>query len=376
MILAGWLLLVFLADTESTPETWVQRLGSDDFATRELAESELSRLGLPALLSIEFGLNHADPEIRRRCRNLVQGLREADHQNKLGKFQKGTGTLPGWDRFCTLLPKERPETRKFYADIWASDPGFIEEVELNPDRAAITIFAKVQSLQLNSPRIIRANSPMVNPYTVNDVAAVMFAAQHPKARVQSDRLQLVTSLLYGQNIQGALSGKNGAVVHEGLRTLVTSWMRSQVDIQAQMQSLYLCQNLELKEGVLLARDLLKSGRLQPHGRGVACSLIGRLGTRENIPDIAPLLSDSAHMNNFQVRPREMGTVQVRDVALAILVHLTGQSHKEYGFGFATAGQAFQVGSTYNMGFLAEDKRLEALKKWDAYAQENKLPGRP
>jgi hypothetical protein len=217
---------------------------------------------------------------------------------------------------------------------------------------------------------------MVNPYTVNDVAAVMFAAQHPKARVQSDRLQLVTSLLYGQNIQGALSGKNGAVVHEGLRTLVTSWMRSQVDIQAQMQSLYLCQNLELKEGVLLARDLLKSGRLQPHGRGVACSLIGRLGTRENIPDIAPLLSDSAHMNNFQVRPREMGTVQVRDVALAILVHLTGQSHKDYGFGFATAGQAFQVGSTYNMGFLAEDKRLEALKKWDAYAQENKLPGRP
>jgi hypothetical protein len=376
MILAGWLLLVFLADTESTPETWVLRLGSDDFATRELAESELSRLGLPALSSIEFGLNHADPEIRRRCRNLVQGLREADHQNKLGKFQKGMGTLPGWDRFCTLLPKERPETRKFYADIWASDPGFIEEVELNPDRAAITIFAKVQSLQSNSPRIIRANSPMVNPYTVNDVAAVMFAAQHPKARVQSDRLQLVTSLLYGQNIQGALSGKNGAVVHEGLRTLVTSWMRSQVDIQAQMQSLYLCQNLELKEGVLLARDLLKSGRLQPHGRGVACSLIGRLGTRENIPDIAPLLSDSAHMNNFQVRPREMGTVQVRDVALAILVHLTGQSHKDYGFGFATAGQAFQVGSTYNMGFLAEDKRLEALKKWDAYAQENKLPGRP
>jgi hypothetical protein len=275
-----------------------------------------------------------------------------------------------------LLPKERQETRKFYADIWASDPGFIEEVELNPDRAATTIFAKVQSLQLNSPRIIRANSPMVNPYTVNDVAAVMFAAQHPKARVQSDRLQLVTSLLYGQNIQGALSGKNGAVVHEGLRTLVTSWMRSQVDIQAQMQSLYLCQNLELKEGVLLARDLLKSGRLQPHGRGVACSLIGRLGTRENIPDIAPLLSDSAHMNNFQVRPREMGTVQVRDVALAILVHLTGQSHKDYGFGFATAGQAFQVGSTYNMGFLAEDKRLEALKKWDTYAQENKLPGRP
>ena len=376
MILAGWLLLVFLADTESTPETWVQRLGSDDFATRELAESELSRLGLPALSSIEFGLNHADPEIRRRCRNLVQGLREADHQNKLGKFQKGMGTLPGWDRFCTLLPNERPETRKFYADIWASDPGFIEEVELNPDRAAITIFAKVQSLQLNSPRIIRANSPMVNPYTVNDVAAVMFAAQHPEARVQSDRLQLVTSLLYGQNIQGALSGKNGAVVHEGLRTLVTSWMRSQVDIQAQMQSLYLCQNLELKEGVLLARDLLKSGRLQPHGRGVACSLIGRLGTRENIPDIAPLLSDSAHMNNFQVRPREMGTVQVRDVALAILVHLTGQSHKDYGFGFATAGQAFQVGSTYNMGFLAEDKRLEALTKWDAYAPEPKLPGRP
>lgn len=375
MILAGWLLLVCLTDTDLPPETWVRRLGSDDFATRELAESELARLGLPALTSIESGLNHADPEIRRRCRNLVQGLREADQQDRLRKFQTGLGTVPGWERFRTLMSQRRPEeTRKFYADIWASDPSFIEETELHPDRAATAIIAKVQSLQVSHVR--RGIGPVANPFTINDVAAVIFAAQHPQARLQSDRLSLVTSLLYGQNIQGALSGKNGAVVHEGLRILVIGWMRAQVDLQAQMQSLYLCQNLELKEGVLLARDLLKGGKLQPHGRGVACSLIGRLGTRDNIPDIAPLLTDATHMNNFQVRPRETGTVQVRDVALAILVHLTGQSHKDYGFGFANAGHTFQIGSTYNMGFLDDGKRQEALRKWDAYARENKLPGRP
>lgn len=79
------------------------------------------------------------------------------------------------------------------------------------------------------------------------------------------------------------------------------------------------------------------------------------------------------MNNFQVRPKTMGVVQVRDVALAMLVHITGQSHKDYSFGFTTVGQPFQVNSTYNMGFLEDAKRQEALAKWDAYAKANGLP---
>ena len=132
----------------------------------------------------------------------------------------------------------------------------------------------------------------------------------------------------------------------------------------------------MKDGIFLARDLLKGGKLPPYYRGVACSLIGRLGGKDNIPDLVPLLSDITHMNNFQVRPKMTGTVQVRDVALAVLVHITGQSHKDYGFGFTQVGQAFQIGSTYNMGFLEESKRLEALKKWDAYAKANNLAARP
>lgn len=373
MWLAKSVLVACLAQPDNSPDALVRRLGSDDFATRESAEAELSRLGLPALGAIEAGLRDADPEVRRRCQELSFSLRKQNQVERLARFVAGADNLPGWERFRKLMG-QRADSRKVYAEIYGSDPNFVDDVEARPEQAATIIAAKVQTLQVSQMR--RVTSPALTPFTANDVAVVLFAAQHPQARIPSDKLHLLTSLLYGQNIQGALSGKNGAVVNENLRTIVVAWMRSQTDLQAQMQSLYLCQNLDLKDGVFLARDLLKGGRLPPHGRGVACSLIGRLGGKDNIPDLVPLLSDATHMNNFQVRPKMTGTVQVRDVALAILIHITGQSHKDYGYGFTQVGQAFQIGSTYNMGFLEESKRLEALKKWDAYAKANNLPARP
>lgn len=373
MWLAKSVLLACLTQPDNSPDALVRRLGSDDFAAREFAEAELSRLGLPALAAIEAGLRDADPEVRRRCQELNASLRKQNQTERLARFVAGGDNLPGWDRFRKMMA-QRADSRKAYAEIYGSDPNFVDDVEARPEQAATIIAAKVQTLQVSQMR--RINSPALTPFTANDVAVVLFAAQHPQARIPSDKLHLVTSLLYGQNIQGALSGKNGAVVNENLRVIVVSWMRSQTDLQAQMQSLYLCQNLDLKDGVFLARDLLRGGKLPPHGRGVACSLIGRLGGKDNIADLVPLLSDPTHMNNFQVRPKMTGTVQVRDVALAVLVHITGQSHKDYGFGFTQVGQPFQVGSTYNMGFLEEAKRLDALKKWDTYAKANNLPARP
>lgn len=373
MLLAAPVLMALLAQPGAGPDTLVRRLGSDDFATRETAEAELSRMGLPALAAIEAGLGDPDPEVRRRCLVLSASLRKQGQVERLTRFVGGSDDLPGWKRFRALLG-QRPETRKVYAEIYGSDPGFIDDVEARPAQAAVIIAAKVQTLQLSQAKPI--NIPARAAVTTNDAALVLFAAQHPDARIPSDKLHLMTSLLYAQNIQGALSGKNGAVVNEELRAIVLGWMRAQTDIQAQMQSLYLCQNLDLKDGVLLAGDLLRGKKLPPHGRGVAITLIGRLGGKANIPDLVPLLSDPTHMNNFQVRPKMTGTVQVRDVALAVLVHLTGQSHKVYGFGFAQVDQVFQMGSTYNLGFLDTGTRDSAIVRWDEYAKANGIKARP
>ncbi|MBM4097931.1 MAG: hypothetical protein FJ261_14325 [Planctomycetes bacterium] len=363
-------LVAVLAQSETSPDALVRRLGSDDFSARESAEAALSKLGLAALAAIEAGGADADPEVRRRCRDLSLALRKQNQIDMLTRFVAGSDNLPGWERFRKVLG-QRPDARKAYAEIYGSDPTFIDDVESRPQYAPTIIVAKVQLLQTlqNAERTKRGGFP----FSTNDVAIVMFAAQHPQARIPTDKLHFITSMLYNQNIQNSLSGRNGVAVNENLRAIVVSWMLSQTDINAQMQSLYICMNNDLKDGITLARSLLKNGNLPPHGRGVCCSLLGRLGNKDNIPDLVPLLSDTTHMNNFQVRPKTMGVVQVRDVALAMLVHITGQSHKDYSFGFTTVGQPFQVNSTYNMGFLEDAKRQEALAKWDAYAKANGLP---
>ena len=58
-----------------------------------------------------------------------------------------------------------------------------------------------------------------------------------------------------------------------------------------------------------------------------------------------------------------GTTQVRDAALAMLVRLTKQSHKDYGFAISQYNNEHLMSYANFLGFSGDELRDRALSKW-------------
>src|SRR5262245_5605328 len=82
----------------------IELLGSEDFGSREKAQSELAQAGLEAYDALHAAQSHHDPEIALRARYLVQSMRQtvrwfADSDSaKVGAILKEYGDLPEAER--------------------------------------------------------------------------------------------------------------------------------------------------------------------------------------------------------------------------------------------------------------------------------------
>lgn len=54
--------------------SWIKKLGSDDFQTREQAMVELKKIGEPALPLLREAENHKDPEISWRAKSIIEHI--------------------------------------------------------------------------------------------------------------------------------------------------------------------------------------------------------------------------------------------------------------------------------------------------------------
>src|SRR5205823_642289 len=93
---------------------------------------------------------------------------------------------------------------------------------------------------------------------------------------------------------------------------------------------FLIGHLELPEGVEIARKALKR-KPDNYAKSTAIGLLGKLGTKANLADIGPFLSDTGSCGTVQFGNNAKITTQVRDVALATSVQLSGLSLTDYNF---------------------------------------------
>jgi hypothetical protein len=131
----------------------------------------------------------------------------------------------------------------------------------------------------------------------------------------------------------------------------------------------------LEEGLPLALAIASGDpeyvRATPLTRANAALLVGQLGTREHVDRLEPLLGDSAICIGMmgQVAGQNGATVQVRDVALCVMLHLTEQSPADYGYAAARLQppRMFDVQSLYRHN---DQQREEAIAKWRAWRAAN------
>jgi hypothetical protein len=356
----------------------VQRLGSTDFKVREQASRQLFRIGLPAKPSLLEGANDPDPEVRRRCRDLLPRIVEADRQAKLAAFLddkdgKLKHDLPGWERYRKIAGEDAA-ARQFFVEIQKGDIAFLRDAEKDPDHAGDRCGALCQDLvqrqqafQFRNGRVDFTQIPLT------EIAPLLLVAADPRVRIPVQQRYLFINLLYQSPVQEALR-KSGA---SPFKKIVLAWMEHEIYDESISGSLFHTINqMGLKEGLDMALKAVRSKKLKGSALAGALVTVGKFGGKEHVDLLESFLDDKAMIGGFNFgKPggNVGGNTQVRDAALAMLVRLTKQSPKEYGFAITEIQPPLEHLMDYAncLGFSSDERRTKAFEKWKTWKAAHK-----
>ena len=204
-----------------------------------------------------------------------------------------------------------------------------------------------------------------------EIAPLLLIAADPKVTIPAQHRYLFGNLLYQTVVQNELRAGRSTP----FRKIVLVWMERQAEDQVTAQILFdTINNLQLKEGLPLALKAVKNKKLKGSGVAHALVTIGRLGDKEHLAVLESCLDDKNQFCGFGIGGRGgnvQGNTEVRDVALAMLVRLTKQSFKDYGFAIAGLGYDHLMNNANYLGFSSNKKREQALAKWKAWKASQK-----
>jgi hypothetical protein len=171
-----------------------------------------------------------------------------------------------------------------------------------------------------------------------------------------------------------LQAIEGATRQEAVRRLVVGWVvecpnRSEVVLQ---QRLKLALVHELREAVPLALGVAQNDpaflTVQPATRAVALMVVGQFGSRGDADKLEPLLEDATvclSLGAAQPAGQAAGNVQIRDVALVVMLQLTDQNPADYGYSH-TRRQSQRLYDLRSLYADSDEQRTAAAAKWRAW----------
>jgi len=349
-----------------TPEQrpLVQQLGAPSFFTREQAAKKLASQGPAGKAVLTEALKDPDLEIRMRARRILDGVLRDEFEAKLAAFVADVGGndrlgLPGWKRFKDLVGDGR-DVREMFAKMIRSEGPLLSAYEnQSPELSALTA-ARVDALQSHAASE-DPNAPVVPP---ESVAALLLIGSDETLPDHSRGLFQLHQLLS----QPAAAQWIGPPDHSSvLRTLVEKWAAS-ATAAGSTYGMKLALKYDLKEmGIQQATSFIDQGTKSSSALHYAMITVGRFGGEEHIALLTPLLENRTVCHRWSSpRLKKDGwiNVEVRDVALVMLLHMNGKDPAEYGFKLLRENKE-TLYYVYTFGFIDEKERKAVHAKWAA-----------
>jgi hypothetical protein len=367
-------------------EDLIRQLGDPSYPVREEASKALYEMGLAVKDLLIDGSSHADLEVRRRCQELLPRVLEADHKARLEAFlddEEGKGDghgLAGWERYRKLAGTG-PEARKLFAQMQKGDSArFLQDIEATPDRAGEILVARAAELQqrmygtrfgLIKGGVAYRGSPTA--LELPDIASLVCVAADPEVNLPNTTAYYnVGNFLQQPASRSGLGSKDSPTPY---RKLVLAWMKRGIgEGNTAQYVINIATNIGIAETGDLAVEALRKRKITGRALGYVLVAIGKMGEKKHVPILESYLKDKDVVITIRVN-KDTSTTQVRDVALAMLVHLTGQPHAKYGFFYVkrfAAGRSGRVVASaykfnpYYLGFTSDAERAAAFKKWQEY----------
>ncbi|HEX3726392.1 MAG TPA: hypothetical protein VHV08_09120 [Pirellulales bacterium] len=351
--------------------TLVRQLGDSSFSERQRASRELIAIGIAAQDALAAAANDPDAEIRSRARAVLAAVSESDFRDRLEAFSADYDgsqkqSLPGWERFATQMGTSRL-ARQLFVEMQRCEPELLAAYGKDGKAASDVLDVRCHALLDQLGQLSSGDGPV----SLGTLASLLLLGSADDVTVDEQlAFQLFTWLIYRPAFrESATSGAWSPM----MKKLLGMWIVKDSSPAATAQNLIFAANYELKpEGLSLANKLLATDGTSPQIRQFALLSIGRFGSKEQLPAVEKFLTDANNCGAIQVpRPPRQLEVQVRDVALAVLVHLSGQAVRDYGTPLEPNPQSyFRVPA---LAFSSPAARETALAHWRHWRAEHAQP---
>jgi hypothetical protein len=353
----------------------VQKLGSLKFRERDEAANELLRMGRAAKVPLLEGMKSSDPEIQNRCEQLLPQALSLDLLFRIDQFNKDPEGKQKHDLPCWKLFQEKVGTdaaaRQLFTEMLKANASLLEIVEDRPEKATDAITSRYQEMyqelfggqqQFGGGFRNTSRDEILNGA---EVACVLFAASTPAYK--PNQPDWILSNLYSQ--PPFTKYWKDAKVGPAYRKVFVNYLDSRMDDMMINNNVWIvCQN-NMRETADVFAKALKNGKAQqPYSKASAICCIGTLGSKSHLSVIEPYFTDKTVVQQGFIGPGGTGEVQMRDIALAVVIHLNGRNPKDFGF---TQWQSYpnQMIPYHQLGFVDDKDRDAAIKKWKEEANK-------
>ena len=143
---------------------------------------------------------------------------------------------------------------------------------------------------------------------------------------------------------------------------VNQYAKKNIDTRDASRVLSLIERFSMKEALPIAVRMGQQN-LPNYYRARAINIVGKFGDKTIINQLQPLLKNTSQVSSFTTNGVKINT-QIRDIALATMVHLNGEQLKDYHFAYAKAFKRGYLNTPYSyMGFGSEADRQKAQNMW-------------
>jgi hypothetical protein len=344
----------------------VRELGASTFITRQHAQRRLVEFGLQAKRALETACDDPDHEIQNRARAALAAIDDVDFHVRLGAFLIADDAgddygLAGWPRFRSLVGAGGV-ARRLFADMQRGERDLLDTADRSPMQAGALLDARCQVAEGQTQGSDADRQPALSLATM---AAIVFVASDRDVPVSDHAGNCINGFVNQTALTQALQARHTSAIVRGLLGAWVSRPFERDDVTG-YRNLIVAMQYNLKEAVAPALALIDPPGGRPDWEQHAILAVGKLGGREHVTALLPLLDDERSTVVPDRTGRESDT-QIRDVALAAMIHLTEQKLADYGFVHAKRNPLFLFNSN-TLGFNDPAAREAAIKKWRAWWQ--------
>jgi hypothetical protein len=360
---------------ESAPPTadqiaaWIDQLGHSAYAVRQSAAEHLMAAGAVARDALSKESDSPDPETRAAARRIVALIDTSEANRRLAEFAADTDghrglTLPGWPEFGELVGQDE-SARALFVDMQRHEAPLLADV-FGPGPHEGKSSWDDRLARLLNIRTMPGSQVFAPP--LGSCATMVFLGAVPNSDVDDTRANYLFGLALRPPLREALQARHAP---NTVRKLVVAWIvkcpnRSEPALRDRLTLMTI---YGLDEGLPLPQAIVRGGpdylSISPALRASAALAVGRFGSKDDIPILEPMLDDETVFAVPNGPQGTVGVVQVRDVALAVMIHLTGQEPKDYGFAHVRLNPQ-NLFEPISLSLDSNDDRISAIAKWRAW----------